>query len=89
MATETFVAREYSVNPINAVSSGGRSRKDTFIREFRQQRERYAERLSEAEEQYNYAPMNREKRVAEKAMEFLNQRIREMDANIAYIMRFT
>ena len=89
MATETFAAREYSVNPINAVSNRGGNRKDRYIREFRQQRERYAERLSEAEDQYNYAPSNREKRVAENAMEFLNQRIREMDANIAYIMRFT
>ena len=89
MSKEPLKAREYNVNPLNAVSRVGGSRKDRYIREFRQQRDRYAERLSEAEEQYNYAPTNREKRVAEKAIEFLNQRIREMDANIAYIMRFT
>lgn len=89
MAREALAAREYKANPINAVSNGGRSRKDSFIREFRQQRERYADRLSEAEDRYNYAPTNRERYAAEKVIEFLNQRIREADANIAYIMRFT
>lgn len=85
MATETFAEREYSVNPINAVSNRGGSRKDRYIREYRQQRERYTEGLSEAEGQYNYVITNYDRHAAEKSIKYLNQRIRKMDVNIAYI----
>lgn len=89
MARETLSAREYTVNPINAVSGVGGRRKDGIIREFMRQRDVYAWRLGDAEERYGRAVSNRERYAIDKDIEFLNQRIREMDANIAYIMRFT
>ena len=84
-----MVARERYAKAINAISNSVGSRRDAAIREFAQRKILYEERLREAEERYNYAPTNREKYAAEKAIEFINQRIREADANIAYIRRFS
>ena len=77
MARETLSVREYTVNPINAVSSVGGRRKDGIIREFMQQRDVYARRLGDAEERYGRAVSNRERYAIDKDIEFLNQRIRK------------
>lgn len=89
MASEVIVARESRAKAVNAIAGSTGSRKDSAIREFEQRRMLYEEQLREAEERYNYAPTNRERYAAEKAIEFINQRIREADANIAYIRRFS
>lgn len=89
MAAEVVVARESRARAINAISSSTNSRRDKAIREFAQRRQVYEEQLQEAEERYNYAPTNRERYAAEKDIETINFRIREIDSNINYIKRFT
>lgn len=86
---EPKVARESNVKALNAVASQVGSRKDAAIREFAIRRMKYEEQLKEYEKIYNYAESNRDKYAAEKAIELLNFRIREMDSNIAYIRRFS
>ena len=86
---EPKVARESNVKALNAVASQVGSRKDAAIREFAIQRMKYEEQLKEYEKIYDYAESNRDKYAAEKAIELLNFRIREMDSNIAYIRRFS
>lgn len=86
---EPKVARESNIKALNAVASQVGSRKDAAIREFAIQRMKYEEQLKEYEKIYDYAESNRDKYAAEKAIELLNFRIREMDSNIAYIRRFT
>ena len=89
MAVEPTVARENRVKALNAIASSTSSRKDKAIREFYERRELYIEQLKKAEERYNYAPTRQERNIAEKAIEFINQRIREVDSNINYMRRFT
>ena len=85
MAAEVYIARESNVKALNAASDIERARRQRAYYEFAQQRDRYRERLREAEDRYNYSSDNRERYAAEKAVEYLNFRIREMEANMKYI----
>ena len=88
MAAEAVVARERWSNAINAISSSVGSRRDKAIREFAQRKMRYEEQYRAAEERYNSAATSIERYEAEKAMEFISLRIREVDSNINYMRRF-
>ena len=88
MAAEVVIARESRARAVNAISESTGSRRDKAIREFAERKRLYKERLKEAEERYNYAPTNRERYAAEKEIEAINFRIREMDSNINYMRRF-
>ena len=88
MAAEAVVARESRVRAVNAISSSTGSRRDKAIREFAERRRVYEAQLRAAEERYTYAPTNREMYAAEKEVERINFRIREIDSNINYMRRF-
>ena len=88
MAAEVVIARESRAKAVNAISESTGSRRDKAIREFAERRRVYEDMLQAAEERYNYAPTNREKYAAEKEVERINFRIREIDSNINYMKRF-
>jgi len=85
MAAEAYIAREARAKTLNAVSDGDKARRQRAYREYAQLRDKYRGQLQEAEDRYTYASDNRERYAAEKSIEYLNFRIREMEANMKYI----
>ena len=85
MAKEAYIARESKAKALNAASDIDRAKRQRAYREFALQRDRYREQLREAEDRYTYASDNRARYAADKAIEYLNFRIREMEANMKYI----